>query len=263
MLIVQWRGILAAGPQARAALTMHWPDALPWRNGGLSGWRDAMPGRADLPGIVALFAYAVAFTVAYLALGAATGALVLFATVQATMVGVEMWRGHRPAAREWIGLLMALAGLVWLLAPGLATPASWTFAWAFAFMAAAGVAWGAYTLIGRGSTQPLAQTARAFVGTAPAALLLIAIGANGTWTAQGAALAAASGVITSGLGYAIWYAVLPRLSAMTAGVSQLLVPAVAALGAAIWLREPLTLTFLAASVLILAGIAISMKRGGP
>ena len=235
---------LVSGALALAAI-------LAWRKGR------SVPRRADLPGILALLLYAVFFTLAYLRLGAATGALILFGMVQVTMVGVSLARGHRPSATEWIGLGMALAGLAWLLGPSLTAPSRW----AALSMAAAGIAWGAYTLIGRGAREPLAQTARMFVGTAPIGLALIALGLAGGGHASGGgvALAVASGAVTSGIGYAIWYAALPGMSAMLAGVSQLLVPAVAALGAAIWLREPITPTLLAASLLILLGIGVTLR----
>lgn len=214
------------------------------------------PRAADLPGIIALFAYAAAFSRAYVSLGAATGALILFTSVQMTIVAGGLVGGAFLSMRQGTGILIALSGLAWLLAPGVtATPTLG----AAALMTAAGVAWGVYTLIGRGSGAAIARTARNFIGTIPLALLLVAMaGLDGTPTAI--MLAVASGAITSALGYVIWYSVLPSLPAVTAASLQLLVPVITALGSLIWLREPLTTTLTGASLLILAGVAMTLRR---
>ena len=225
----------------------------------LASWgrEPVLPRLADWGGTLALLVYAVAFTFAYVALGAATGALILFATVQVTMVAVSIARGQSPSGREWLGHAFALAGLVWLLGPQIVAPSRW----AAVSMIVAGIAWGAYTLIGRGSRAPLSQTGRYFAGAAPFGLLVALLAPGEAWsetTATGIGLAIASGAVTSGLGYAIWYAALPGLTATVAGIAQLLVPAVAALGAAVWLDETITLTLVLASALVFAGIGVSL-----
>ncbi len=221
-----------------------------------------LPGTADLGGIAALFVYAAGFSFAYGQLTTATGALVLFASVQIALMAAATIAGRAPRPLEAIGIAVAFAGLAWLLAPGLAAP---TLA-ATALMVAAGTAWAGYTLLGRGAGDPAARSARNFIGAAPLGLLLLLVplnagdagGAPLHASPAGVALALASGAITSGLGYIAWYAVLPRLSVATAGVVQLLVPAVAAAGGALWLGEALSARLLAATGIILAGIALSL-----
>lgn len=215
-------------------------------------WR---PGRQDLGGILTLFGYAFFFTLAYRSIGAATGALVLFASVQVSMAGLARLRGDRLSPRQGFGLVLAMGGLVWLLAPGLSAPPLA----AAGLMAAAGFSWGIYSLLGRGQADPIAQTARNFVGAAPLGLLFWALAADGL-SGAGIALAVASGALTSALGYVIWYAALPALTTTSAGAVQLLVPAVAAAGGLLWLGEPLTGVLIGATLVILAGIALTLKR---
>lgn len=205
---------------------------------------------------LALFAYAAAFSFAYLRLVTATGALILFACVQATMIGWGVAKGERPHALEWLGLAIAVAGLVALLLPGLAAPDPI----GAALMASAGIAWGIYTLRGRGATAPLAATAGNFARATPmAAVLLVAIPiTGGRAEASGIALAIASGAIASGIGYSLWYAALPSLAAMRAAIVQLSVPVIAAAGGAIVLHETVTLRLAIATALILGGIAIAL-----
>jgi drug/metabolite transporter (DMT)-like permease len=214
-----------------------------------------LPGRGDVPTILALFAYAAAFSRAYLSLGAATGALVLFASVQFTMVAGGMLRGARFTPVQFVGLAMALTGLGWMLAPGLAPPPLG----GFLLMVAAGVAWGVYSSVGAGAGEPVARTARNFIGTVPAALLLLAL-ADTTGNARFVLLAVLSGAITSALGYVLWYAALPHLSGIAAASLQLSVPVITALGSVIWLREPITVTLAGATLLILAGIGLTLPR---
>lgn len=210
------------------------------------------------PQAVALFGYAIAFSVAYLWLGAAVGAIVLFGAVQAGMIGAALARGDRPGPVEWLGLGLAFSALVWLVAPGAAAPS----APGVALMAIAGLCWAAYSLMGRGSTDPLADTTGNFVRCLPAALALIAWG---WWAHQpspaGLACALASGAIASGLGYAVWYAVLPQLTRVTAATVQLTVPAIAAAGAVLFIGEPLTARIVLASAGIGAGIALAIVAG--
>lgn len=198
------------------------------------------PTRAELPGIIALAVYMGGFTFAYLELGAGTGALILFAVVQLTML---------------VASLLALGGLVWLLASDLGQSALLPAL----SMTLAAVGWGVYTLIGRGAKDPLAQTSRNFIGAAPVGLALWALSPSAPMTTTGALLAITAGAITSGLGYAIWYAALPRLSRISAGVAQLMVPPVTAIIAALWLGEALTFKLVSATALILAGVALSIK----
>ena len=222
---------------------------------GLGKGLKLRPRSPDIPAIVALFIYAAAFSRAYVSLGAATGALILFTAVQLTIIVGGLAGGANLNLRQAFGIVIALGGLAWLLAPGLATPPLG----ASALMTAAGIAWGVYTLIGRGSGAAIARTARNYIGTIPLALVLVGMaGLDGTWTAI--LLAVASGAITSALGYVIWYSVLPSLSAVTAASLQLLVPVITALGSLIWLHEPLTATLAGASLLILAGVALTLRR---
>lgn len=205
----------------------------------------------------ALFVYAAAFSFAYMGLTAGTGALLLFGAVQATMIGVGLWRGERLSTLQTVGLALALAGLVGLLLPGLAAPpiASATL------MLAAGIAWGVYSLRGRAAGDPTQATAGNFLRAVPFALAtsLIAL----PWfslDAPGAAAAIVSGAITSGLGYAIWYTALKSLRATDAASVQLSVPAIAMFGGVLLLGEALTLRGVLASVAILGGIALVTRR---
>lgn len=202
---------------------------------------------------LALFAYAATFSFAYVSLTAATGALLLFGAVQATMIGVGLWRGERLRRWQLLGLACAIGGLVGLLLPGLSAPPPH----GAALMLAAGVAWGVYSLRGRGSGDPLRVTAGNFLRAVPfAAALSLSMLSSTSFDAAGAALAVASGAITSGIGYAIWYTALPGLKAASAATVQLSVPLIAALGGIVLLGEPLTLRLLMASVAILGGIAM-------
>jgi len=206
-------------------------------------------------GAAALFAYALFFSVAYVMLGAAVGALILFAAVQIGIIGWAIRSGDRPGALEWAGIATAFAALIYLVSPGLVAP----HPLGAALMAAAGLAWAGYTLLGRGSAAPLADTAGNFIRTVPVALLLIIAGvltAPISWPAMGYAVA--SGAIASGLGYALWYAALPHLSRTRAAVVQLTVPAIAAAGGVLLIAEPLTLRLVIASIGILGGVALAL-----
>ncbi|MEP7300626.1 MAG: DMT family transporter [Caldimonas sp.] len=201
----------------------------------------------------ALFAYAAAFSFAYLSLSAATGALLLFGAVQATMIGVSLWRGERLRGGQTLGLALALGGLIGLVLPGLSAPPLH----GAALMLAAGVAWGVYSLRGKGAGDPLRVTAGNFLRAVAFAAVLSALMLP--WAvldAAGMACALASGALTSGIGYAIWYTALPRLPATSAATVQLSVPVLAALGGIALLGEPATLRLLLAGVAILGGIAL-------
>jgi drug/metabolite transporter (DMT)-like permease len=210
----------------------------------------------------ALFAYAAAFSFAYVSLPTATGALLLFGAVQATMTSHGIWKGERLLPPQIFGLALAFGGLVGLLLPGLSAPPLL----GAALMLGAGVAWGIYSLRGRGAGDPTRVTGGNFLRAVP-----IAVGLS-VWMASGTSLdsagfwyAVASGALASGVGYAIWYTALPALKATHAATVQLSVPVIAALGGVILLGEPITLRLGLASAAILGGIALVIReksRGG-
>ena len=205
---------------------------------------------------LALFAYAVLFSFAYRSLPAGAGALLLFGAVQVSMLGWGLWRGERLAAVQWIGLALAAAGLGGLLLPGLSAP-PWTSA---ALMLGAGVAWGVYSIRGRGVGDPLQVTAGNFLRACPFAVALsLLVVRQMHLDATGIAYAVLSGALTSGVGYAIWYTALRGLSASVAASVQLGVPPIAAAAGIIWLGEPLTMRLVVASSVILGGIALVIQ----
>lgn len=202
---------------------------------------------------LALFAYAGFFSFAYVGLSAAVGALLLFASVQVSMISAGILTGDRPSLTQAAGLALALAGFVWLLLPGLAAPPLA----ASVQMIIAGIAWGAYSLRGRGSGDPLRETAGNFLRTVPMTLALSALWAGQmSLDTSGLLYAVLSGALTSGVGYAIWYWVLPELRAIQASTMQLSVPVIAAFGGVALLGEDLSLRLIIAALAILAGIAI-------
>lgn len=207
------------------------------------------------PSAAALFAYAIAFSFAYRLIPAGSGALILFGSVQATMIGRELVRGDRPHRREWLGLAVALGGLVALARPGLHAPDPR----GAVLMAVAGVAWGGYSLRGRGATQALAATADNFARSVPLALGALLLPLTPLkLSAVGALLAVASGAIASGLGYVAWYGALRGLSAARAAIVQLAVPPLAALGGVVLLGETLEARLLVGGAAILGGIALAL-----
>ncbi|MCB1907531.1 MAG: DMT family transporter [Rhodocyclaceae bacterium] len=209
------------------------------------------------PSALALFAYAAAFSYAYLSLPAATGALLLFGAVQTTMIGYGLWRGERLGKGQVLGLACAVAGLVGLLLPGLSAPPLL----GSALMLGAGVAWGVYSLRGRGSGDPTAVTAGNFLRAVPLAGVLSGLAfAFRSWDWPGVAYALASGALASGLGYAIWYTALRGLTATSAATVQLSVPVLAALGGIVFLGEPVTMRFALASAAVLGGIALVIAK---
>ena len=202
----------------------------------------------------ALFAYAAAFSFAYITLSAGAGALVLFGAVQATMVTTGLVRGERLTAPQWFGFVVALVGLAALLTPGTAAPSIG----GALLMLAAGVAWGAYSLLGRGAVDPLAATAGNFLRALPMAVILLGLAAMfGTKLDQsGLVYATMSGAVASGLGYTMWYAVLPGLSPARGASVQLSVPVITALAGTTALGEAITTRLSLSSVAILGGIAL-------
>lgn len=216
-------------------------------------------------GVLSLLVYVYGFSLAYLSLDAGAGALILFGMVQITMFAAALLSGERPPARRWAGAVLALGGLAWLLWPG-AGPLSAPHA---ALMAAAGIAWGVYSLAGQQAGDPLRATAANFALAAPLGLVAgwLTLGAPSLTAATppGIVLAVLSGAVTSGLGYALWYTVLPRLSASTAAVAQLTVPVIALAAGALLLAEVPGLRTLLASALVLGGVALAVlspRHGG-
>lgn len=219
------------------------------RGGSASGgnWRSAL----------ALFAYAAGFSFAYLSLPAGSGALLLFGAVQASMIAYGLWQGERLRPLQLGGFVLALAGLVGLLLPGLSAP---PLAGAL-LMLGAGLAWGVYSLRGKSGGDPTTVTAGNFLRAVPLALLLSGLSwQRGALDGAGLAYAVLSGALASGVGYAIWYTVLPALKAVNAATVQLSVPVLAAMGGVVFLGEPLSLRLLLASAAILGGIALVIHQ---
>ncbi len=206
---------------------------------------------------LALTAYAAGFSFAYVRLPAATGALLLFGAVQATMIGYGAWRGERLRPAQGAGFVLALGGLVALLLPGLAAPPLLAALW----MLGAGVAWGVYSLRGRGAGDPTLVTAGNFLRAVPLALVLSLLTLDSARVdLAGLGYAIASGALASGVGYALWYSALPALPATHAATVQLSVPVIAALGGSLVLGEPLGWRLALAGSAILGGIALVIRR---
>lgn len=217
------------------------------------GWAPLRGG--GMVGPLALFAYAAPFSFAYLRIGAAVGALVLFGAVQLTMVGWGIARGERPSVRAWVGFALAAGGLVALVLPSASRPDLR----GTALMALAGFSWGVYSLRGRSTASPLAANARNFLLSVPFALVLtLAFGSRAAPTVRGLLLAVTSGAVTSGLGYAIWYRALRGLAATQAAILQLSVPVLAATGAVVLLGERPTERLVGASAAVLGGLALAI-----
>jgi drug/metabolite transporter (DMT)-like permease len=241
---------IASGALTLALLA--WPERSRWRPAvtavdktSRAGWRSGL----------LLFAYAIAFSFAYVTLTASTGALILFAAVQATIITGAIAGGVRLHGREWCGLVVAMGGLIYLTMPGLSAPP----VIGCVLMLAAGVAWGMYTLRGRGSPAPLADTTRNFLCALPAAMVVAAIQHQRLHAAPaGIAYAALSGSIASGLGYVAWYAALRGLTAPRAAMVQLAVPVIAALAAVALLSEQISVRLITSAALIIGGIALAV-----
>lgn len=215
-------------------------------------------GKGSAVGAISLAVYAIGFSFAYLRIDAGLGALLLFGVVQITMFAtailnrqeiISLWR--------WIGTAIALGGIVLLLLPGAAAP-SLPFA---ALMIISALGWGFYTLAGKQAKDPLASTAANFMYAAPAGLVAWTLApSNEILTTSGVGLALLSGIVTSGMGYALWYLILPQLRTTTAALAQLTVPVIAATGGVLLLGEGVTPLFICASVLVLAGVGLSLRR---
>jgi len=216
-------------------------------------------GPARAAGMLALLVYMYGFSLAYGALDAGLGALILFGTVQVTMFAGGLLAHEAMPARRWIGAALALAGLAWLLWP--AGPVQVSVRHGL-FMAAAGVGWGIYSLAGRRADDALQATAANFILATPVGVVIglaLPVGATDV-TMPGVALAVLSGAVTSGMGYALWYGILPRLDASVAAVAQLTVPVIAIAGGMIFLGETLETNTVLASALVLGGVAVSVLR---
>ena len=204
-----------------------------------------------------LFLYAVTFSFAYTSLNTGTGALILFGSVQATMIIFAVCQGERMRLWGWLGLFMGLAGLTYLVSPGLAAPSPS----AAALMAVAGISWGIYSLRGRGSVSPVAVTTDNFLRSTPFVVLIsLTFFQNLHITFTGAIYASISGGLTSAIGYVIWYAALRDLSSTGAALVQLIVPVLAALGGVVLLSEPLTMRLLLSSFMIIGGVALALTH---
>lgn len=204
---------------------------------------------------IALGVYIVPFTLAYGRISASVGALVLFGAVQVTMIGAGLIRGERPARIDWLGVLLALGGLLVLTIPGVTAPDPI----GMALMATAGVCWGVYSLVGREAPDPLAATAGNFARATAAGVLFAAVsGSSRHITSHGLLLATASGSLASGVAYTFWYAALPALAAWRAAVVQLIVPVLTAISAAMLLNEAITSRLVLATSLVLLGVLLTI-----
>lgn len=226
-----------------------------WAIVGVTRKEDDQKPPGDWVSAAMLFLYAVTFSFAYVSLKAGIGALILFGSVQATMIISALLAGERPRMLEWCGLIIAFAGLVYLVLPGLEAP-SLSGA---ALMAGAGISWGIYSLRGRSVENPVAVTGGNFLRSVPLVLLTsLVLAQNLNVTTKGALLAFLSGSLTSGIGYVIWYAALRSLSATRAATVQLLVPTIAAAGGVLLLSEPISMRLILASIMIIGGVGTAI-----
>ena len=214
-------------------------------------------GRGRIAGVASLILYIYGFSIAYVSLDAGVGAPILFGTVQVTMFAGALRGGARLPPRRVIGAALAFAGLVWLLWPGTGPQIS---VFHGAMMAAAGLGWGIYSLAGRGEADPLMATAANFMLAVPVGLVLslASLGTQIQAAPLGLVLAVLSGAVTSGLGYALWYTVLPRLEVSVAAVAQLTVPVIAMAGGLLVLAEVPSLGVVLAAAVVLGGVAFSI-----
>ena len=202
-----------------------------------------------------LFIYAVAFSFAYVSLDTGTGALIAFGTVQITMITSALFQGNKMKSAEWIGVIIAFGGFVYLVLPGVSAPSLS----GLLLMILSGMAWGIYSLKGKSSLIPLDDTAFNFMRAIPFVIVLLLFSIDKIQTTpQGITLAIVSGALTSGIGYTIWYMALKNLSAIHASIVQLIVPVIAAIGGVLFLSEIISLRLLIASILILGGISIAI-----
>jgi len=235
----------------------------------LSGKKIAKPTALHWRGAVFLFIYAIAFSYAYISLDAAMGALVLFGVVQICILAIAVYRGRKLKGLEWFGCLLAVVGLLVLTVPQIihaqsstATDVFSDYSFAVLLMILAGVAWGLFTVNGAGSQDAMFDTATCFALSVPMALvtaIIVITLESVVLSVYGVFLALLSGVVASGIGYAMWYGILPKLKPSQAASSQLLVPVIAALGGFVLLGEALSLNFVLAAALTLGGVLIVVK----
>lgn len=209
---------------------------------------------------LALYMYAICFSIAYIEISTGTGALILFGTVQLTMILFGIIKGEKSSLIVWTGIALACSGLVYLVLPGINAPSLFSAI----LMTISGLAWAAYSLRGKNSRDPVADTTWNFAGTLPfVAITSLAFISNADMTLNGIALAVASGAIASGAGYVIWYAALPTLTWTTAAIVQLSVPTIAAFGGVLFMSEPFTARLIVASIATLGGIAVVIYAKRP
>ena len=218
---------------------------------GQANWR-----LTNVAGPLSLLAYVIGFSFAYLSLDAGLGALILFGGVQITMFAGALLRGESVPTMRWVGAGFAFAGLSFLLWPSGTAPVPLLGA---GLMLGAALGWGVYSLLGAGAADPLGATARNFLWATPLGLLPAFFMWDGM-SPIGALLAVLSGAVTSGLGYALWYRVLPELPASVAAVAQLTVPIIALAGGIVFIGEELTWRFLVAALMVLGGVVLSLYR---
>lgn len=210
-------------------------------------------GPSGFRGPLALLAYALPFSFAYVRIPAAVGALVLFGVVQLTMLGYAIARGDRPSPLSWCGMLLAFGGLAWLAAPSIDRPDPA----GLLLMCVAGIAWAWYSIVGRSASQPVIENARSFLWCSPLAIVFAFVApSTATATTRGVLLAIVSGAITSGIGYAIWYRAVTGLTVLQAAVAQLTVPVLAGIAAVLLLGETISVRLIACGTAILTGVAI-------
>jgi drug/metabolite transporter (DMT)-like permease len=207
--------------------------------------------KGSWPASIALFIYGLTFSFAYVTLDTATGALILFGSVQIAMILMSIFSGNRLHISEWFGMAIAFTGFVYLILPGVTTPS----VIGFLLMTVSGIAWGIYTLKGRGSKNPIMDTAFNFLRTMPFVIILAIVTFKyAHYSSEGILLAVLSGSIASGIGYMIWYSALSGLSVTQAAVLQLLVPVIAAVGGIIFVSESISFRLTVSSAMILGGI---------
>ena len=207
----------------------------------------------NMASAIALFVYAAGFSFAYISMTTGAGALLLFGAVQVTMISWGLFKGERMSALQWGGFLLALIGLILLLLPNAAVPQLSSAL----MMLAAGIAWGVYSLKGKGAKFPIEATAGNFIRATPLALVLLVIfWPGGEFHAEGMAYAVASGAIASALGYALWYSILVHIAAIKAATLQLSVPVLAVFAGWLFLDEPVTLRIILSSLAVIGGVAM-------
>ncbi len=228
-----------------------------WLLVSLKSTKTSEEGQGNWPSAIALFIYAAGFSYAYISLETGAGALLLFGAVQATMIGYGFYKGERLNKLQSIGLILAFAGIIGLMLPGLSAPPLI----GSLVMLTAGMAWGIYSIRGKGAGDPTLISAGNFLRTIPFVVILTAGTFNSvSLDTAGVWYAVASGALASGLGYAIWYSVLPSLRSTTASTVQLSVPVIAAIAGIVFLSEPLTMRFVLASIALLGGIALVIVK---